>query len=149
MIGVPAHQQPAQQDRGDKLDRHHARRRLVRGTSDPENEQTEAARSQQRAGKIECVHGARRVRQGLQADGNGNHAEGNVDREQPRPRPYRQNAGGDRWPQCEGGRDHQRVMAKSAAEKPARIDETNKRRVHAHDAAGAQPLQRPRRQQAR
>jgi hypothetical protein len=89
-----------------------------------------------------CV--ARRTRQRLQSDPHRQHAERDVDRKQPRPRTERQDGRGDRRPECEGGAHHQRVMAKTTAEHMGRVDEANQRRIHAHDAAGTKPLQRPR-----
>ena len=58
-------------------------------------------------------------------------------------------AGGNRRAERERRSDHQRVMAEAAAEHMGRVDEADQRRVYAHDAAGAQPLQRPRGGQAR
>jgi hypothetical protein len=121
----------------------------VGGAADADDEETEAACCQQRAEEIEGVHGPGRRRQGFQADAHRDQAEGNVDREQPGPRANSQDAGCDGRPQREGGRDHQRVMAVAAAEQSARIDEADQRRIYGHDAAGAEPLQRPGDEQAR
>ena len=94
------------------------------------------------------MFGARRQRQGSHADRHRQQAEGNIDREQPRPRPQRQNTGGDRRPEGKGGADDHRVIAKAAAEQPAWIDETDQRRIHGHQTAGAEALQHARDQKS-
>jgi hypothetical protein len=106
---MPAHQQRAEHDRGGEFDRHQTGRCFMRGAADAADKETETARRQYGAGKIEGVHSPRRMRQGLQADGDGDQAEGNVDREQPGPGSNRQNPRRDRRPQREGGRDNHRI----------------------------------------
>ena len=120
----------------------------MRRAADADEEEAEAACGQGRARKIERVLCARRFRQGLQADPDCDHAEGNIDREQPRPCSDRKDPGGNRRPERERRSDHERVVAEAAAQHMRRVDEADQRRVYAHDAAGAQPLQRPRRRQA-
>jgi hypothetical protein len=120
----------------------------MRGTSDPENKQSETTRGQQCCEKVERVRGARRMRQGFQADQNSDQAEWNVDGEQPGPGPDSQNARRDGRPERESGGDHQCIMTVAAAEHTFRIDIADQRGVDAHEAARAQPLQRARQQQA-
>jgi hypothetical protein len=99
-------------------------------------------------GKSKACGRSRGVRQCLQADQHRNEAEGDVDGEQPAPRPDRKNAGGDGGAEREGGRHDERVVSEPAALQAAGIDEANQRGIHAHDAAGAEPLQHARDQQA-
>ena len=141
-------QDPAEQDGAHEFGGYQSGRGLVRGAADSDDEEAEATCGQRGVEKIEPVRRARRARQRLQADPYREHAEREVDREQPWPWPQRQDAGGDRRPEGEGGADHQRVIAEAATEHAGRVDEADQRRVHAHDAAGAQPLQRACRRQA-
>src|SRR5216684_634749 len=149
MIRLSSDQNPAKQRGGGKFDQHKSRRRVMRSTSDPQNEKAETTRGQQRAGKIEGMRCPRGTRQRLQADQDRDKPERNVDAEQPAPGPDRQNEGGDRRAKREGGRDHHRVVSKTPALQAPRKNETNQRRVDAHDAAGAEALQHARDQQAR
>jgi hypothetical protein len=94
------------------------------------------------------VNRARRLRQGLQADPDRDHAERDVDREQPWPRADREDRGSDARAERERRSDHERVVAKAAAQHVGGVDKADQRSVHAHDAAGAQSLQRAGRGQA-
>ncbi|MGY4458872.1 hypothetical protein ACVWYI_002832 [Bradyrhizobium sp. LB13.1] len=144
---MAARQDEAEHERRDQLDAHDHRREIMRGAADARDEQAEAGRRQDRAEKVKAVIGARRLRQHRKADADRDEAERDVDGEQPRPWADRENGGGNRRPEGEGGRDHQRVVTEAAAEHPAGIDEAHQRRVDAHDAAGAEPLQRARNQE--
>ena len=145
---MPAGHQPAEQQSRAERQPDQEQRGLMRRAADADEEEAEATRGQGGARKIERMLCARRLRQRLQADPDGNRAERNVDREQPGPRSDRKNRRGDRRPQRERRSDHQRVVAEAAAQHMGRVDEADQRRVDAHDAARAQPLQRPRRRQA-
>ena len=116
--------------------------------ADADEEEAEAARGQGCARKIERMLRARRLRQGLQADPDRDRAKGNIDREQPRPRSDRKDRRSNRRPEREGRPHYQRVVAEAAAQHMGRVDEADQRRIDAHDAACAQPLQRPSRRQA-
>ena len=141
MAGLAAQQQPAEQQAGQQFGDHDNGRGLVRRAAEAEYQQSQTARRQHRPRNIEGMLGPRRFRQRLQADGDGQQAEWQVDGEQPRPGRDRQDRGGDGRPQRERGRHHQRIMAKAAAEPMPGVDETDQRGVDAHDAGGAQSLQ--------
>src|ERR1700691_4977093 len=117
--------------------------------SEPQSEKTETGRSQQRANKIEGASGSWHARQGLQTDQHRNNAKGDIDCKQPGPWPDREDAGGDRWAEREGGGDYQRIVSEASALQASRIDETNKGRIHTHEAAGPETLNYACRQQCR
>src|ERR1700733_1823319 len=108
--------------------------------SDPQSKKTETRRSQQRANKIEGTSSSWHARQGLQTDQHRNNAKGDVNCKQPGPWPDGEDTGGDRWAEREGGGDHQRIVSEDSALQGPKIDETNQRRIHTHDAAGAETL---------
>ncbi|MGY4504417.1 hypothetical protein ACVWYH_008374 [Bradyrhizobium sp. GM24.11] len=81
-----------------------------------------------------------RMRQAAQADHERDHAERNVDGEQPGPAADCEDAGGERRPDRGGEGDDERVEPDAAAEQVARIGEANQRRVDAHDACRTKPL---------
>ena len=99
--------------------------------------------------EIESVRGPRRRRQRGKADPQRNQAERQIDGEKPRPGAECKDARCNGRSERESGRHHQRIMTEAAAQQPARIDEADQRRVHAHQPTGAESLQRPRHQQAR
>src|ERR1700733_14098487 len=149
MIGLAANQDDPQHQSQNELSRHQAQLSLMRRAADTENDEAKAQRGQKRAEKIEAMFGARRRRQGPNADRHRHKAEGNVDRKQPGPGPERENTGSNRRPEGEGGADDHRVITISAAEHAAWIYEADQRRIHAHEAAGAEALKYPPYQQAR
>ena len=98
MIGMSAREHKAEQKRRYNFDQDQGRPGLMRRTADPDNEQAETGCGQHGAGKVESVGAPGCLRQRLQADQDGNQAEGNIDCKQPWPRSHRQNAGRNRRP---------------------------------------------------
>ena len=84
-----------------------------------------------------------------QAERQRHHAERNVDGEQPGPAADCEDAGGERRPDRGGEGDDERVDPDAAAEQVARIGEAHQRRVDAHDAGRAKPLDDARDRQQR
>ena len=130
----PHHQRTAQ------FGHDHDRRVAVGDAIDAEDQQPERHSRQHRRQHVEWpvrVTGARQVTLG---ECEGDDSQGNIDREQDRPRPELQQGGAERRPRRQRSRDHGGIEAQSAAQHVARVDRPHQCGLHRHDGRARHAL---------
>ena len=117
---------------------------LTRHVFSAEYDQSHHRAAQNRRTPIEWPPVPVRVRKSLAADDQRSDSDWQVDEEQPLPRCNAEDDGGERRADRGRHRQYHRIIADSPAKHLRRIGRTHERRVHAHDAGGADALEHAR-----
>jgi hypothetical protein len=143
LADLPPQQQPADRDRADEFADHRGGSLAVPDAVDAADQRAEHHRGERSAPQIEAMLARRGVGQTAHRQQKGHDADRHVDREQPRPRPDREDRRRDARPGRRRHRDHQRGHRDTAAQLPARIGEAHQRGGDAHHPGRTEPLQGP------
>ena len=138
---LAAHQEPADRDAAGEFGGDRGDCLVVADTVDAGNQQTEHRGAEERAPQIKAMLARRCVGQIPERQQKGDDADRHVDREEPRPRRYRQDRRRDARAGRRRHRHDERHQGDAAAQLAARIGKAHERRVDAHHPGGAEPLQ--------